>query len=226
MNGSSKSFVRVFVFGVLCLALTAGGALADTQSDKDKAAAAAKQTAQTPPAMDAAMQAQMAEMVKLGTPGKPHEQLKAMEGTWNADVKSWMGPGEPTVSKGTMVNKMILGGRFLESRYSGKFLDQTFDGVGLTGYDNKKNEIITLWLDSMGTSWMMQNGKWSADGKEIQVSGTADGFDGKPTTFTSTTKVVDNNKHVYTMSTMMGGKDTPVMEITYTRASGTTAAGQ
>src|SRR5262245_27132454 len=81
------------------------------------------------PAMDPAM----AEMMKYATPGPQHAQLKAMVGTWDATVKSWMGTPEPTVSKGVMKNEMTLGGRLLESSYKGEWAGAPFDGFGLTG---------------------------------------------------------------------------------------------
>jgi hypothetical protein len=40
-----------------------------------------------------------------------------MLGRWKAVVKSWNGPGEPTVSEGTSENRMILGGRYLEQKF-------------------------------------------------------------------------------------------------------------
>ncbi len=215
MNGSSKLFGRLVALAVLCIAFAASGTLADQHTEKDKAVTAGKAAATSQG--DAAHQAAMAEMMKYANPGKPHEQLKAMEGTWAAVVKSWTGPGEPLVSKGTMVNKMILGGRYLEGRYAGNFMDQPFEGYSLTGYDMKKNELISLWIDNLSTTWMAQNGNLSADGKELVVKGTADGPDGKPSEFKSVTKVVDANKHVFTMTTMMEGKEMPMMEITYTR---------
>ncbi len=42
-----------------------------------------------------------------------HERLKPFEGTFKAEVKMWMGPGDPMVSTGTMTSTLELGGRFL-----------------------------------------------------------------------------------------------------------------
>ena len=102
---------------VLCC-LVASAALAD--SDKK---------------LDPAMEAQMAEMMKYANPGPQHEKLKAMVGTWDATIKSWSGTPEPMVSTGVMKNEMMLGGRLLESEFKGKWMDQPFEGYGLTGYD-------------------------------------------------------------------------------------------
>jgi hypothetical protein len=161
--------------------------------------------------------AQMAEMMKYANPGPQHEKLKAMEGTWDAVTKAWMGPGEPTTSKGVMKNEMALGGRLLESKYKGEWQGQPFDGYGLTGYDLKAGKLKSFWTDTMSTSWMVMDGDVSADGKEMTSNGTMDGMDGKPMAVRTVTKIEGPDKHVYTMYGSIAGKEMPVMEITYTR---------
>jgi hypothetical protein len=54
---------------------------------------------------DPARDAMMAEMMKAGAPGPAHQKLQAMEGRWKAAGKSWLGPGEPTLSEGTAENR-------------------------------------------------------------------------------------------------------------------------
>jgi hypothetical protein len=171
----------------------------------------------TPKKSDPAADAAMAEMMKYANPGPQHEKLKAMEGTWDAVVKSWMGPGEPVVSKGVMKNEMELGGRVLESKYKGEFQGQPFDGFGMTGYDLKADKLLSLWTDTMSTSWMVMDGKMSSDGKEMTTTGTMDGMDGKPMPVRTVTKIEGPDKHVYSMYGQMNGQEVPVMEITYTR---------
>lgn len=219
--GRLAAITLVCSSSALAAGISAAGEGAQPATTGKTATTATATKAATNPAQDAAM----AEMMKYAMPGKPHAQLKAMEGTWKAVVKSWSSPGEPTTSEGTMTNRMILGGRYLEGQFRGKFFDQPFEGISLTGYDMKKNELISLWLDSMSTTWMTQNGTLSTDGKEMTARGMADGPTGQPTQYKSVTRIVDPNKHVYTMSSMTDGKETPVMEITYTR-QGTTLSGQ
>ena len=162
------------------------------------------------PAMDA-------EMMKYAIPGPQHEKLKAMVGTWNATVKSWVGAPEPTVSKGVMKNEMTLGGRLLESEYKGEWAGAPFDGFGLTGYDLKENKLKSFWTDTMSTAWMVMDGAISADGKELTSTGSMEGMDGKPMAVRTVTKIESPDKHVYTMYGTMAGQEMPVMEITYTR---------
>ena len=60
------------------------------------------------------------------TPGPEHEQLKKLEGTWNAKIK--MGDTE---SSATATYKMVCGGMWLQSDFQGQFGDQKFSGQGL-----------------------------------------------------------------------------------------------
>jgi hypothetical protein len=173
--------------------------------------------ADTPKKMDPAAEAQMAEMMKYATPGPQHEKLKAMVGTWDATVKSWMGTPEPTVSKGVMKNEMTLGGRLLESNYKGEWAGAPFDGFGLTGYDLKEGKLKSFWTDTMSTAWMVMDGTMSDDGKSLTSTGSMEGMDGKPMAVRTVTKIESADKHVYTMYGTMNGQETPVMEITYNR---------
>src|SRR5690349_18872236 len=78
----------------------------------------------------------MAMMMKLGTPGAEHAALKQFEGTWDADVTIQMDASEqPMNSKGKMINKIILGGRYLQGDFKGEFMGMPFEGMSMTGYD-------------------------------------------------------------------------------------------
>lgn len=166
-------------------------------------------------ATDAAHDAAMADMMKYATPGKAHEGLKAMEGRWKATSKAWFGSGEPMVSEGTAENRLVLGGRYLEQRYSGVLMGQPFEGYGLTGYDNRKQSYTMLWVDNSSTEMMTGNGVLK-DGDLVMTS-SAIGPDGKAMAIRLVTRIVDANKHVFSMYGPVAGKEQLMMEITYTR---------
>lgn len=194
-------------------ALIAGSARADAKEDAAKKQAAAHEAA-------------MAEMMKYAAPGKAHAALKPMEGKFKAVVKSWYVPGEPQTSEGTMDNQLILGGRYLEGRFTGTMNGQPFEGVSLTGFDNKTQKLWSIWIDNSSTSGMTMSGTMSDDGKVMTSTGMADGPDGKPMEYKCVTKVTDDKTHVFTMNGMMAGKEVPGMEITYTRMPGSTTASE
>lgn len=206
---------RTFVFAALALAgtlLAAPAAFAGADADK------AKDTKQAAtPTGDAAHQAMMAEMAKFAMPGKEHEMFKGMAGKWKATVKMWTGAGEPQVSEGTMDNDVELGGRILEGRFKGTFMGNPMEGLSVMGFDNMKKEYWSFWTDDMSTASMMMTGPASTDANTITMKGTSMGPDGKPAEYVATTKIVDANTHVFTMTTKMGDQMMPMMEITYSR---------
>ena len=192
------------------LTFSAGGVASAESADKD---------AKQPPKGDAAQEQAMAEMMKYAMPGPMHDVLKPMAGNFNAAVKMWEGPGEPQATQGSCQNTWILGGRFLQCAYKGEFAGQPFEGFGLTGYDTMKRQYVGLWMDTMGTTVMISNGSAEAPGKAITMNSSMDDpRTGKPMPIRSVTKIVDDNQHVYSMYTTQDGKETLMMEITYTRA--------
>ena len=56
---------------------------------------------------------------EMGALAEAHKNFEVFVGTFKAEVKMWMGPGEPMVSTGVMVNTLDLGGRFLRQEYKG-----------------------------------------------------------------------------------------------------------
>ena len=66
------------------------------------------------------MDAQMAAFIEIAQPSAEHEFLRRLEGSWTANARFWMATGAPpNESTGVSTNRMILGGRFLQSSYEG-----------------------------------------------------------------------------------------------------------
>jgi len=62
----------------------------------------------------------------MSAPTADHKRLTPFVGTFRAEVKIWMGPGDPNVSTGTMTNTFELGGRFLRQEFKGDPNDGPF----------------------------------------------------------------------------------------------------
>ena len=154
--------------------------------------------------------------VQLATPGPAHQFLRGFEGKWKTVSKEWHAPGEPTVSQGTSEARMILGGRYLEQRLRSKRLGRPFEAVGLTGYDNRKRVYTWTWADDATTTLMTGEGSMAA-GNELVLQGTGEGPDGKPMNVRMVTRLVDPNRHVFTLYGTVDGSERLMMEITYTR---------
>src|ERR1700754_1997078 len=69
------------------------------------------------------------------TPGSVHAMLAKSNGTWTATTTMWMTEGgAPMTSTGTAVNKMIMGGRYQVSNFSGNMMGQPFEGISTLAY--------------------------------------------------------------------------------------------
>ena len=73
----------------------------------------------------------MKKFMDYMTPGEMQEELSKNEGEWTTETTVWMQPDAPPLtSKGTCINKMILGNRYLESRHTSMFMNMPFEGIG------------------------------------------------------------------------------------------------
>jgi len=164
-------------------------------------------------------QAMMELWKKLATPGEPHKLLASMAGSWTTTTKEWMEPGKPpTESTGTAEMKMLLDGRFLYQEYNSQMMGQPFSGIGIDAYDNMTKKYVTAWIDSMGTGIFIMEGTASADGKTITLKGSHPEPGGGKMTHRAVWKIVDNNNQTFDMyGAHHRGKETKMLEITYTR---------
>ena len=194
---------------ILVLALTAG----NESFSQDK-----KKNAKKMPSQEEIMKRWQESM----TPGAPHKMLEESVGTWDAEVKMWMaGPGtEPSISKGTSEQKMILGGRYLQQDFTGEMMGQPFTGVGLTGYDNFKKKYVGSWIDNMSTALSTMEGVLDKDGKSCTMWGKMDdpatGQKDKKAKYV--TRFVDKDTQIFESYDVTSfGDKAPVMTITYKR---------
>jgi hypothetical protein len=201
----------VLLFGVLILVLTL--AVSNESFSQEK-----KKSDKKMPNQEEMMKSWQEAM----TPGTQHKMLEESVGTWDSEVKMWWnGPkAEPTISKGTSVNKMVLGGRYLQQDFTGEMMGNPFVGTGFTGYDNFKKKYVGFWIDNMGTGMSTMDGVLAKDGKSVTMWGKMD----DPMTGQKDKKVkyvvrfVDKDTQVFeTYDVTAYGDKKPVMEITYKR---------
>ncbi|MBZ5536420.1 MAG: DUF1579 domain-containing protein [Acidobacteriia bacterium] len=204
-------FARAFL--TLTLVVILAGLVFGTDQEKKPATKAAAK-----PAMDE--KAAMAMMEKLATPSEGHKKLDLMVGTWHAKNTMWMDPSKPpVVSEGTSEHKWILGGRFLEQRFEGTFMNMPFSGIGYTGYDNYKKKYVSVWMDSAATSIMNMTGSFDASGKILTTTGKMDDFTtGKTMTVREKMTLTGKDEILFEMwGPDPTGKEYRMMEIQYTR---------
>lgn len=201
-----KRIVSLVALTSLCV----GAGYAFAQYDKDKKMSPEEQ----------AQAAKMETWMKLAEPGEHHKHLDALAGTWKTTTKWWMVPGEPDISQGTCKNEWILGGRYLAMDFKSTSAEHPFAGFGLLGYDNIKKQHVNMWCDTMGTTIALSFGSSDESGKVFSYSATFDDpMTGQPVTKKMVTKVINENKHVFTIHNV--GKDGNAqqeLEVTYVRA--------
>lgn len=152
-------------------------------------------------------------------PTPHHEALKASVGTWDAVVKVHVGPGKPPlVSKGVEVNRLLLGGLWLQSSFRSDMGGVPFEGSGLFGYDPALGKHVGTWVDSMVMSQAFPEGTCTEGCKEVTLTFMGVGMDGKPCAYKEVSTQVDADHRSLAM--YVKGKDgryTLEMEIAYTR---------
>lgn len=162
----------------------------------------------------------MKMMQEMSAPGKEHEALKPLVGSFTCSTKMYTAPGDPPQeSTGTVERKWILGNRYIQEEVKATMMGMPFEGFGIAGYDKIQRLYHAYWIDSMGTGTWSMTGTADAAGKVFTYTG--ENFDpmvGQKTKGRSTVEFVDNNKHVMKMyGPGPDGKDFMNFEMTCTR---------
>lgn len=106
------------------------------------------------------------------TPSKVHEMLAKDTGTWDAEMIFWMPESpEPMKANSVATYKMILDGKYQEGVFKGDMWGMSFEGRGMTAYDNASKEFITTWIDNMGTGMLVSRGQYDEASKSITFNG-------------------------------------------------------
>lgn len=169
------------------------------------------------------MEKQEMQSEQMGPRSAEHDKLNPFEGTFSAVVKLWMGAGEPMLSTGTMVNKWVLGGRYLQQTYAGDPVDGSHDafaGTGFWGYDATLAVYQGFWVDNASSAMQMETGTVDKTGRVWTMQGSML----KPQTREPLTKrtviTLQDHDHqlVESFFAYGGGDEIKAIEIRYTRA--------
>lgn len=194
-------------FAALCLLILSGlsPALAqDAEPDGGPDAA---------PDQDAMMEA----MAAAGALGEAHERMAESVGTWNMEIRMWMGGPEPSVAMGTSERSLILGGRVLVEEVSATMMGFPFSGYGLSGYDNVTGKHWATWNDDQSTGITTSWGTYDAEAGVYTFHGEMpDAMTGELKSYRSTVKYEDG-KEIMDMYEMHDGQEVKTMEIVYSR---------
>ena len=151
-----------------------------------------------------------------------HARLEPFVGTFKSEVKMWMAPGEPTVSTGTMVNELDLGGRFLKQTYEGDQAEgpfPNFAGRGYWGYNKVDGRWEGVWMDTASTVMQTEQGSLDDSGKVWTMRGEmTNPQNGATIVKRSVITLVDDDHHTMEMFFESPEGEMKGMEISYRRS--------
>lgn len=154
------------------------------------------------------------------TPGDMHKLMMNWEGTWEAEVLSFMDPAAPP-QKSTATNTVssVFNGLYQVSELTGNIMGMPFHGRGTLAYDNAKKVFINTWIDNLGSGIIYMTGTWDAESKTLHLKGIqTDPMTGGDAPIREELKVIDENtQHLTMYGPGMDGGETKFMEATYKR---------
>lgn len=170
----------------------------------------------------------MAKMMELARPGKNHELLAALDGTWAYTVKFAGAPGAALAEagKGTAVHAAQMGGRYFVLNVTGKMLmpgadgkvaATDFQGMSIEGYDNVKGQFFSTWIDNMGTSIVLSEGTYDAATKTFTYRFEMEPVLGMKVKARQVVKILDADHHEMDWYESHGTEEVKTMEIDYQR---------
>ena len=170
--------------------------------------------------LNAQSQEDMKKMMDYMTPSEIHKEMAKWDGEWTEDIQMWMAPGAPAQTmQASCVNKMVMGGRYQESKHTGNFMGMPFEGVSTIGYDNARKVLVSSWVDNMGTGMIYLEGTWNEATKSAEFKGkSTDPATGKMVDTRQVMKIVDDNTQIMEQyTTPVDGKEYKSLEIKLTR---------
>ena len=162
------------------------------------------------------------DFAAMSAPAPAHERLTPFVGTFRAEVKIWMGPGDPNLSTGKMTNTFALGGRFLRQEYKGDPNDgpfPEFEGHGYWGFNKATGKYEGFWIDNASTIMQTDAGDVDDSGKRWEMKGEMVGPNGDPLVKRSVITLEDDDHHSIEMFFIHGDQESRAMEIRYTRSN-------
>ncbi len=214
---------RLLIGGVALVVVTAFICTQAQSQEKDKDKAAKKPEAgQAQAPSPDEIKDMMDKYKELNAPGPQHKQFAKAVGKWDAVSRMWTDPSAPpTESKGQAEYRLACGGRYLISNYKGDMMKEPFEGMGIDGYDNFRQEYTSIWIDNFSTAILNLTGHADETGKIITFTGKMD----EPLTkerdkpLKTILRWVNDDKFVFEWYDLApDGKETKIMEIEYTRA--------
>lgn len=155
-------------------------------------------------------------------PGDEHARIKPFEGTFDSEVKMWMGPGDPMVSTGKITNTWDVNGLYLHQDYHGDETEgpfPSFEGKGYWGFNTTTQQYEGFWIDNASTHMQMEHGKVDAGGKvwEMHSEVTCPQTGQQMKKRSLITLIDEDHNKIEMFFTGADGNEMKAMEIIYSR---------
>ena len=173
---------------------------------------------ETHPVMDSAAMAKAWQ--DFATPGEMHKWMEKTNGTWEGEVSQWMAPdAPPSKSKAMIVQNSLLGGRYVQGKYSGNMMGQPFEGISILGFDNAKKIYTSTWIDNMGTGIVHMSGSFDETTGTLNLKGhQTDPMTGKDSDIREEMKIINDISYSMSMfGSGMDGKEMKFMEAVFNK---------
>lgn len=159
------------------------------------------------------------EMMALAEPGEGHNQLNALLGDWEAEVKMWFAPGRPPITfKETVKRESLFENRFVIEHVEAASAMGPYHAMAVLGYNNSEKRYEMFFIDNGGTAMNMWTGTFDTDKKTFTFSGNEVDMSGKKVKFRTTIDCADKDKQIKTgFKPGKDGKEFKAFEITLTR---------
>ena len=166
----------------------------------------------------------VAEAQENPKPGKPHELLALDAGTWDCDVKMFLGGPDapPSTYKGVEINKLVSGGLYLQSSFTYPMGGQReFEGHSLMGYNPRTKKYVGTWVDNFTSVPSAIDGEYDEKTKTLTIHTTVVDGQGNEMKSKNATKWLDDSKKEFAAYLIVeaGGQkmEIKLMEMTATK---------
>jgi len=157
---------------------------------------------------------------RMGAVRAEQHQLEYFVGDWSTKSTMWMDPkAPPQVSEGKSHSEAIFGGRYIETKFDGNMMGESFSGRGTMGYDNLGGRFFVTWIDSMSTGFWLSYGSYDKASNSYTYRGSM------PDPMAPKTKVavrvvvriIDPSHYTFEWNETHKGKEAKTMQIEYTK---------
>ncbi|RCH55739.1 hypothetical protein DJ568_07595 [Mucilaginibacter hurinus] len=105
-------------------------------------------------------------------PNDIHEFLAQYSGEWTGEMSTWLYPQSSAQRLPlAVVDKMILGNRFMQMTINGTITGTPFECLITLGYSTTNQRFTTTNLDNLGTGTVTLTGYWVSPRKTIELFG-------------------------------------------------------